>query len=52
MQKTVKSNENNDLKYRQGLSDTIPGGKTMPIGNIVPIDESSSDDEKLEYFTE
>lgn len=52
MQKTVKSNENNDLKYRQGLPDTIPGGKTMPIGNIVPIDESSSDDEKLEYFTE
>lgn len=54
MLQTVKANENNDLKYLQGLMSegSIPGGRTMPTINCIPLNENKEEEEEIQYITE
>jgi len=54
MEKTVRANDGNDLKFREGLSSTTIVYKRDSNGNLV-LDEKGNPiplTEKLEYFTE
>lgn len=51
MEKTIRANEDNDLKYRTGLDDS-EDKKKKKDNDVVTESTTSESENKIEYFTE